>query len=83
MRTEVEPVSRKGIFILGAVGFLLMLILIGESDEPPERTEVPVQADNPTVENRLSPPVPGDARTVRPQPYTPPEAASLARRQSR
>ena len=77
MRMEVEPVSRKGILILGAVGFLLVLIMIGESDEPPDRPEVSAQADNPTAENHLSPPVSGGTGTVEPQPYTPPEASSL------
>ena len=38
--------SRKRIFSLGAVGFVLVLVLIGRSAEPPERPEVPLQADS-------------------------------------
>lgn len=69
--------SRKRIFSLGAVGFVLVLVLIGRSAEPPERPEVPLQADSSSAENQMSPPVPGGTGTVEPQPYTPPDASSL------
>ena len=69
--------SRKMIISLGAVGLVLVFLLIGKSDEPPERPEAPVQAETSTPETRLSPPVPAGTGTVEPPPYTPPEASSL------